>query len=212
MNQPSGNSAVGGDGRNIGGALIAALAAIAVAIIGLVGTCVTTGYNPLSHFGGKAPTTTFYGYFRDIENGDKTYVGKEELKLTAVKMSDANGEDLAGKSNGKVKNQNGEWIDRAWNMRGFRTGDKILLTYITTAGTVSRSGVVYVVAFGDIHRGHWISTDTFSGKPVMGAYVLASKPLDDATVENELKRAADALKYLDRPQSPLNPDPSTKSN
>jgi hypothetical protein len=57
-----------------------------------------------------------------------------------------------------------------------------------------------------------MSTDTFSGKAVMGAYVLASKPLDDVTAESELKRAAEALKYLDQPSKPPNADASTTSN
>jgi len=201
VNQPAGASARG--------AVITALGVITAAFIGLVGTCITKDYNLL---GGNRTPTVVYGYFRDIDHNGNTYMGKEELKLAAVKMSDANAEDLVGKSIGKVKNQNGEWIDRTWNMRGFRNGDKILLTYITTEGTVSRSGVVYVVAFGDIHRGHWMSTDTFSGKAVMGAYVLASKPLDDVTAESELKRAAEALKYLDQPSKPPNADASTTSN
>jgi hypothetical protein len=126
----------------------------------------------------------YYGYFRDINKDGAIYTGDEimDLKFSAIK--EANVKSVVGTSQGTVADEQGRKVERTWQIRGFRAGDKLVLTYFTAHdGTVSRSGVCYLKEYGQTFRGHWLSTDTFSGKDVLGSYILTPSKVEFAEAE-----------------------------
>jgi hypothetical protein len=147
---------------------------------------------------------TFYGYFRDINKDGNIYTGDEVMVLKFAKLKDANVKSVTGESRGTVLDERGGKVPRMWQMRGYRAGDKLVLTYFTAHdGKASRSGVCYLKEYGETFRGHWASTDTFSGKNVVGAYILTqSSPLKAEDADKELDLIQPPMDLLPQPKSP----------
>jgi hypothetical protein len=158
-------------------------------------------------------SVTCFGYFRDIKKDKTVYTGSEFIKLSFARLKGTNVQSVSGVSQGKVTDHRGQTIERTWQVRGYRSGDKLVLTYYTANdGEVSRSGVSYLKDYGSIFRGHWVGTDTFSGKDVMGAYILSMSKMDTDDADKELEFVSNSFQIIDDAVPANQPLTTNKSN
>ncbi|MES2706741.1 MAG: hypothetical protein V4726_09090 [Verrucomicrobiota bacterium] len=119
----------------------------------------------------------FYGTFRDIDEKGEPYFGQENVALTFTRHPDAPVEFVKGSAQGQVIEQNGQKINRIWELTGYRVADCLVLSYFTSSETNGGYGVYFFKKRGTAYNGYWLGKEALSGTHVKSPYVLTTEEI-----------------------------------
>lgn len=119
----------------------------------------------------REPNTTYkhyIGYFYNWDKERNTYCTSESMDIG---YSD-DGVSLVAHTSGKIKDRDGNYIERSWVHRGYKHGNNLAIAYVTENRPTTGNGVYYLVQTDGEYAGFWIGINWLSGKAIRCPYVL----------------------------------------
>lgn len=155
--------------------------AVVVMFVGLL-AAKQPSYPPPAPINGTKELVGFFGDVSGSMDDNNTYVSKEKVILMSYESTvNSKMDEIVVSCQGKVKNLQGQMIDKTWQMRGFSSSDELALCYATSSSSSNGfgTGVYYLRNDGTGWVGIWRGRDQITGKTIEGPYVLV--PSDDET-------------------------------